>query len=385
MYEKDTVSPLDLLLDPNNPRFITAEAGDAQDNIRKYLITLEDVLPLARSIADSSGLMPGERIVVCRENGSYVVLEGNRRTCACQMFLDRSLIPEGFVNRFPATSDTLTTELNQVEVDIVPTREQARRFLAVRHIQRAKEWSTIAKMRFCYEDYISGKTIAQIKERTGISTTYINKYINNYKILRRGLDNNWSTEERAKLDLLGLEPDKLLRMFGLRDTKQVLRLYFTDNHVLKSNLISEEDLDQIIHIWTSKAFIENEMNTRTDFGIYSKDGNSTGASAFISSILDRYFQTPEPETNENTSDDSGSSQTGSDDTSTTATGATGASGGSESGTGNSGAANSETGGVRSGGSGTGGGPNNLPFFGTLNWGNVDPEVQSNKGIIAVCM
>lgn len=379
MYSKVIVSPLELYLDPKNPRFITPDAGGTQDNIRNYLISQENVLPLARSIAESSGLMPGERIVVCWEDDKYIVLEGNRRTCACHMFIDRLLIPERFVNLFPATSDRLLAEINNVEVDIIPTRDEARRFLAVRHIERAKEWSTIAKMRFCNEDYVAGRSILEINDRTGLSISNINKYIRNYKILLRGINSNWEQSEREKLNLLDIEPDKLLRIFGLADTKRKLQLYFDTNHSLKSNRISNEDLDQIIHIWTKKAFIDNEMNTRTEFGEYIRTGDCTGACEFIKSILDRY---PEAEIGSADGTDIQSSQDGTTLLPTSPTN----SGGTiltealsaNQGQGTVGLQQSQQVGRQQGG------PGILPFFGTLNWWNVDTAIQTNSGVVAVC-
>ena len=44
-----TISPLDLYLDENNPRFVILTSR-SQAEIRKYLVTNEDVLQLDRSI-----------------------------------------------------------------------------------------------------------------------------------------------------------------------------------------------------------------------------------------------------------------------------------------------------------------------------------------------
>lgn len=370
MYNKEIVSPLDLYLDPKNPRFIIPEIGGDQADIRRYLISQENVLSLAQSIADYKGLMPGERIVICYEDGKKVVLEGNRRTCACQMFLDRSLITSGYESRFPATNDELKKNLEQIEVDVIPSRAEAKRFLAVRHIERAKEWSPIAKMRFCYEDYNDGKNITQINERTGLPKSSIGKYIRNYKILLRGINSNWTKEEKNKLNLLEIEPDKLLRMFTLKDTKKGLALCYNDNFDLISTLISDNDLDEIIHIWTRKAFIDDEMNTRTDFGTFIKDGESTGACFFIKHILEKYYKKEQ-----HISQGNGNTQNPTLNNSPTTTAQQGST--SQSGTNLS----SQS---AIGSQSQGGGPKNLPFFSTLDWHNVDPANNANKGIIAVC-
>lgn len=377
MYGKEIISPLNLYLDPKNPRFIIPEATGNQADIRKYLISQENVLSLARSIADNKGLMPGERIVVCFEDGNYVVLEGNRRTCACQMFLDRALIPPDYASRFPATSEELRKNIENLEVDVIFSREEAKRFLAVRHIERAKEWTTIAKMRFCYEDYNNGRTISQINDRTGIPIATIKRYIRKYKILLRGLNSSWTNEEKLKLNLLVLQPEKLLRMFDLSETVQTLKLYFDDDFVLRSTLICEEDMDEIIHIWTRKAFIDDEINTRSIFGVYIKDEECTGACVYIKHILDKYYVT-EPQSDSIKKPTVGNGphpvhnvQKKSENRNTPNTS-------SET------RRNSNKKEQPTGEQIHGGGPKIPPFFGNLDWSAVDPNVHANKGIIAIC-
>lgn len=75
------ISPLDLKLDTSNPRFLNVQLTEA-DAI-KYLLKWGKIIELARSICDSGGLYIGERIVaVDNHDGTFTVVEGNRRTCA---------------------------------------------------------------------------------------------------------------------------------------------------------------------------------------------------------------------------------------------------------------------------------------------------------------
>ena len=64
-WEKARISPLDIVLDRDNPR-INVEAGDKESDIIRKLIRYEDVQDLARKIA-VSGLLPGERVIVARK------------------------------------------------------------------------------------------------------------------------------------------------------------------------------------------------------------------------------------------------------------------------------------------------------------------------------
>lgn len=106
------ISPLDLLLDTENPRFVILQSREQAD-IRKYLVTYEDVCQLATDINTYGRLLPGERIVALHEGDKYVVVEGNRRTCSLQMLLNRELIPDGFAHRIPHTSASILNKLQQ--------------------------------------------------------------------------------------------------------------------------------------------------------------------------------------------------------------------------------------------------------------------------------
>ncbi|NMA49079.1 MAG: hypothetical protein GX947_04835, partial [Tissierellia bacterium] len=370
-------------LDDKNPRFILPKTGDSQENIRKYLLEQENALVLTRNIVEYGGLMPGERIVVTKENGDYIVLEGNRRTCACQILVDRSLIPFNLIDRIPPSSETLIRAISEVEIDIIPSREEARRFLATRHIERAKGWSTIAKMRFCYEDYELGHSVSTINDRTGLSVPSINKYIRNYKILMRGLEGTWSPEERDKLFILDIKPDKLVRLFELSDTKKFLQLYFDDQYTLNSNLISKDDIDEIIHIWTRKAFIDDEINTRTLFGKFTPDGGSIGACKFIENILKKYYPC---NSNESCTTEGVST---SEDTSTLGTTSTSEDAPTPETTSTSeGAPTPETTLTPEDAPTSGSTSSSIPklsrFFSGLNLKNVRETEQNGKGVIAVC-
>lgn len=370
MYSQKPLSPLQLSLDPKNPRFIIPDSGNSQDQIRKYLLQNEDVLSLARSIGENKGLMPGDRIVICVEDEKNIVLEGNRRTCACQLFLDRNLIPEEFKDRYPSTSELLNQDIKSIQVDIIPTREEAKRFLAVRHIEQTRRWSPLAKMRFCYEDFLDGRTVVQISERTGISNSDVKKFIRRAKLLYRAIDSKWTDEEKLSLNVLAIDPEKLLRIFDLKETRYILKLSYDNAQDLLSNLLSTEDLDEIIHIWARKAFIENKLNTRTEFGFANSNENT--AFSFIKNILDKYLPKnlaiDQDASDDKEQNDASASTTrdneskGSPDSHTEAE------------------TNVETQKTKE----NGGGPPAPSFFTNLNWEHVDDKKAENRGIISIC-
>ena len=124
MYKTKNLSPLDVFLDKNNPRF-RFKMSPSQDEIREYMLKNEDVLVLAKKIVKMDTLMPGERLMVFYDHQTkqHFVLEGNRRTCIFQMLLQRDLIPSAFVSRFPHAGSQLMSEIKEIPVDLVDSRE----------------------------------------------------------------------------------------------------------------------------------------------------------------------------------------------------------------------------------------------------------------------
>ena len=177
-----SISPLDLLLDTENPRFVILQSREQAD-IRKYLVTYEDVCQLATDINDYGRLLPGERIVALHEGGKYVVVEGNRRTCSLQMLLNRELIPDGFAHRIPHTSASILTNCNSIEVDILPDRDSALELMTKRHIEGVKQWKPLAKKQFFAANYKNGQgqSVSDLSRITGVREGEIKEDIKDYK------------------------------------------------------------------------------------------------------------------------------------------------------------------------------------------------------------
>lgn len=263
MYKIESDSPLNLHLDEQNPRF-RISVNPSQNDIRNYMLLNEDGLRLASKMVEMNTMLPGERIIIFNDGAKKIVLEGNRRTCIYQMLLNRDLIPEAYAKTFPVASKEFLEEISSVPIDVVETREEAMAFLAARHIEGIKTWSSVSKWRISYEYYTRGKNINEIANYLVLTVSTIKTNICNYKILLRGLENNrWTTKEKELLSPLDIKPDKLIRILRLSSTNSKLGLYFDENFTLKSSFIQDKDLDEIIYILTKKAFIDNEINTRS--------------------------------------------------------------------------------------------------------------------------
>ena len=208
------ISPLELILDDKNPRFVIL-GNRQQSEIRKYLVTYEDVCQLACDINSYGRLLPGERIIVLYENNHYVVVEGNRRTCSLQMLLSRNLIPNGFAHKIPATTEAIIKNCSQIEVDVLPDRNSALALMSKRHIEGVKQWKPLAKKQFFAVNFNdgAGQSVKALSEITGISEGKIKEDIRDYKFFHSALLQYASTHPNFSAETITLKPNLFWRIF----------------------------------------------------------------------------------------------------------------------------------------------------------------------------
>lgn len=267
-YVTKEVKIEDLYLDEVNPRFIIPP-NPSQQSIVDYLIENEEVEQLAIDIAKSKGLYAGERVIVTEENKKLVVLEGNRRICACKILLKPSLLS----NRRLASIDRVTLLMNEeiknnlstIEVDVMPNRLSAQSSLAAKHIDGIKKWSTISKYKFFVLEYDSGKSIEEIAMITGVTSAKIKTGLKEFRIIDYVLKLPfWSEEDRKEyLNLQDIKTSRLIRLFGVKPIdprgkrlREILDLDYDDNYQIKTSL-DKKVFDNILYIVAQAAFIPN--------------------------------------------------------------------------------------------------------------------------------
>lgn len=266
-----TISPLDLYLDESNPRFVILSSR-SQADIRKYLVTYEDVCQLVRSINEYGGLLPGERIVVLKEDGRYVVIEGNRRTCSLQLLLSRDLIPDGFGHRIPSTTQKLIDQCSTIEVDVLDSREAALELMSKRHIEGVMEWKPLAKKQFFAANYQDGhgQSIHTLSAITGINEGEIKSDIREYKLFHSAYEKYASTHQDFKREIVGLKTDPFWRIFKAKfplpdghqaSPKEFLKISYDETFNTISSLPGTL-FDQIIQLVFEQAIVQERINTR---------------------------------------------------------------------------------------------------------------------------
>jgi hypothetical protein len=263
-WKKARVGPLDIALDRDNPR-ISVEASDKESDIIRKLILYEEVQDLARKIA-KTGLLPGERIILVQEKGQWVVLEGNRRICACKLLLSPHLIPAEFRKTFPRiTTASEIALIEKVDVDVAPDRKTAEPILTLRHTESGvRKWKPVARMRRVRRLLDEGFSVEQIATEYNATVGGIRKTIREYRLLQLAENlAGLTAAEQQKLEDPDLKTNPYTRFFDLGGVKEYMGISFNANGDV-SIAPPRKDFDAKLKL-VVKAFLNDKtFDTRTD-------------------------------------------------------------------------------------------------------------------------
>jgi hypothetical protein len=265
-WKSAKLSPLEISLDRQNPRINILE-GDSESQIAGKLIKHEDVIDLAKKIA-RTGLLRGERPIVVKEHGQYIVLEGNRRLCACKLLLSPELIPAEYRKGFPVLSTPDEIErIQKIEVDVSPDRKTAEPILTLRHTEIGiRRWKPVARMRRVMRLLDEGFTVDQVAAEYSESSGKIRKTVREFRLLQlAGQLKGLTKDELAKLDDPDLKTNPFTRFFDLSGVKEYLGMSFTPQGTAQIQP-PRKTFDARLRLIV-KAFLAGaDFDTRTDPG-----------------------------------------------------------------------------------------------------------------------
>jgi len=231
-----------LLLDPENARIGVAPTA-SQDDIRTALLDQEKVADLAEEIIDTNANFAGERIIALKQpSGDYLVLEGNRRTCACQLLLNPSLIPTSHRKNFPTLPPHLRPNISELTADLAPNREAAEPIISRRHMTSpVLRWTPIAQQRRIAKRLKDGKTINEIAQELRMKPGDVRNIAREHQLLERAIQSaHWTAPERKALAAPGLKANPFVRFFELKGTKETLGITFNDDGSFNTTLPTKD-------------------------------------------------------------------------------------------------------------------------------------------------
>ena len=195
----------DLEFDRENPRLIEFNVNEktTEEEVIQILWEAMDVREVMMSIA-SSGFFPHEPLIVTKEEGKNVVIEGNRRLAAVKI-LQRPNIAESYA---PNISEILKgAKAAPSELPTISgSREQAWQYLGFKHVNGPAKWSSYAKSQY----------VATVHKKFGISLEEI----------ARQIGDTHRTVQRLYRGLMVIEQAERMNVFS-REDRWYKRFYFS--------------------------------------------------------------------------------------------------------------------------------------------------------------
>ena len=286
-YEYKEVEIKDLLLDEENPRFASSilvqESANqiGQQTVIEHLLRYSNVIELANRI-NEVGELHGSEIITCiRKGNKYVVLEGNRRTCACKLLLDRSIIPEHYKSKITFITERTKANITKVMVTIYPDRESVQAYLSDRHITGVKKWSALEKNNYYMNLFYQYGDVADVKKHTSDSVSVVTKSIIKYQFFMdvfNVLKSEYEGLEIEKIDYLPMV-DRFMETLVGNDEDVGLKLVLDKEKLVYVCMSEKKDIYDNILLKVGEAFLirkekrlckENEVPKIVSSEIYAK-------------------------------------------------------------------------------------------------------------------
>jgi ParB-like nuclease family protein len=196
--EFDYLDPSELRFDPNNPRFGGNLSGKKEDEIEEFLIAKPYY---AGELIDSfleNGFIDYEPLIVREDNGSFLVLEGNRRLAAVKHILRNRNRYETPENKKKIDSLTRVPVLKFSQGGNQEVNERI--YLGLRHLLGYREWPPLSKAKFLNREIKSVGDVDRVVREIGITKSDIQRYLVPYRVL---LKTNSDIPEGEDFWLLG--------------------------------------------------------------------------------------------------------------------------------------------------------------------------------------
>ncbi|WDM88200.1 ParB N-terminal domain-containing protein [Pseudomonas asiatica] len=148
-----TIATSLLRFDPENPRFYRLSKKTNDAAVVEEMLDDESVQDIMLSIGQK-GYFPGEPLLVVgpAADGTYIVVEGNRRLTATKL-LNGELSPPARRAKSVGTirSEAIVPAPLELPCLVYTERKLVLRYLGYRHITGIKEWDSLSKAKYLYQ------------------------------------------------------------------------------------------------------------------------------------------------------------------------------------------------------------------------------------------
>lgn len=200
------VNPLDIDLDPDNPRFVPDERGKTQRQVIEILLEQHNLSEIAESIC-AGGFVPLDPFIVVREKGKLTMIEGNRRLAVIKLFLEPTLTPSRYAREwddFRSRAANASIEgMRKIDVWLYPDRKALElvSYIGYRHVTGIKEWDTEQRADYAaglIEDGSGRWTYDTVAEVMGTKAAYVEKLYVAHRICEQAFKHDIDGADRMR-------------------------------------------------------------------------------------------------------------------------------------------------------------------------------------------
>jgi ParB-like chromosome segregation protein Spo0J len=191
-----------LHLDRKNPRLGRDAGAQSPRETIRYLFAQDKALDVAKSIA-TRGFFPNEPLLAVKEDGRYVVVEGNRRLAALKALREPALLEGPLVRQLARLAGRIADEdaIATVPVIVAPTREATDRLVAGRHVGASVlAWQAENRASFILEKLDEGYDNDRLRDELGFETPDIQKARQTKAIVDMARSLDLPDDVRSKLE-----------------------------------------------------------------------------------------------------------------------------------------------------------------------------------------
>lgn len=270
-WKTDTVKVVNVELDPKNVRLDID--SPSQDAIIQDLFKNEDAMQIVESIAQN-GFFNQELPIITKEDGKWVVLEGNRRFSALKAILNPKLVPqreEKLKTLVKEMGDT--SGLTEIEVKVAPDRESASKVIASIHTLKTRRgWSPLRQAHFYYAQIAEGgKTVEELQEE--YKNVDIPTFVKRWEIHNAAKAVNYDDEElQRKVASKKFPISTMERLYDNPEFMKLAKMSF-DEHGQLTITASDEEREKLFKKVISDIYdkkIDTRVLNKKDSDLYKQ-------------------------------------------------------------------------------------------------------------------
>ena len=242
----DDVDPLDIDLDPENPRFTPEQRGKSQRQVIEILLEQHNLDEIAESIC-AGGFVPLDPFIVIRQNGKLTMVEGNRRLAVVKLFLAPALTPPRYAREWDDFRSRVSPEalaaMRRIQVWVYPDRKALElvSYIGYRHVTGIKEWDTEQRAAYAaelLEDKSGEWAYSRVAEVMGTKAAYVEKLYVAHRMCEQAFARDIEGADRMR-DKFGI----LLRLIQASNVRNFLGIDLPGDPKKSRNPVTKPERD----------------------------------------------------------------------------------------------------------------------------------------------